>query len=122
MWNVAINSIKGALKKALEALPDFSNLDYLGQGKVIDQTFKSLFKDLMSQFNMQPGIDYEDNLNSNEPCSDFVFLSEKANNLIKDLLDGKITVVKEHTRISSKGNQYIVRAHFKKTPQSRSKV
>jgi hypothetical protein len=68
----------------------------------------------MKEFGMIPGEDYEDDIRNNEPGADFVILSERANNLMKDLLDGKITVVKEHTRVSKAGNTCTVSAHYRK--------
>jgi predicted GTPase len=113
MFTVPIGSIKSAFTKALEALPDFSSLDYFAIGEIVDKTFKSLLKDLMDDFGMKAGEDYIDNLRTNEPGADFVVRSEKANKLIKCLLEGKVTVVKEHTRVSKNGKGYLVQAHFR---------
>ncbi|MGY6528851.1 MAG: hypothetical protein ACXITR_02875 [Cyanobacterium sp.] len=110
----SIESVKNAFSQALQSIPEFLKLDAFEKGKVIDANFKSLVKDLMKDFGMIPGEDYEDNLRGNEPGADFVILSQKANNLMKDLLDGRITVVKEHTRISKIGNTYTVKAHYRK--------
>jgi hypothetical protein len=122
MFHVAISSVKNAFARTLQALPDFSNLNYLQLGDVVDKSFKSLMKDLMNQFGMQPGKDYLDTLNSNEPAADFVICSKEANELIKDLLEGRVIVVKEHTRVNKAGKVYTVKAHFKKLPKSRLKV
>lgn len=116
MFNLkdSITQVKNAFSKALQSIPEFVKLDAKDKGKVIDANFKSLVKDLMEDFGMIPGEDYEDNLRNNEPGADFVIYSERANNLVKDLLDGKITVVKEHTRVSKTGNTYTVNAHYRK--------
>ncbi len=122
MLHIAIKSVKNAFAKALQALPDFSSLNSLQVGDVVDQSFKSLMKDLMNQFGMQPDKDYVDNLNDNEPASDFVICSQEANDLIKDLLEGRVIVVKEHTRVSKKGKTFTVKAYFKRLPKHRVKV
>ncbi|HCQ21114.1 MAG: hypothetical protein AN483_11565 [Aphanizomenon flos-aquae MDT14a] len=116
MWNLrdTITQVKNAFSQALQSIPEFVKLDAKEKGKVIDANFKSLVKDLMKEFGMIPGEDYEDDTRNNEPGADFVILSERANNLMKDLLDGKITVVKEHTRVSKAGNTYTVIAHYRK--------
>ncbi|KOR35632.1 hypothetical protein AM228_17060 [Planktothricoides sp. SR001] len=116
MFNLkqSIESVKNAFSQALQSIPEFLRLTDTEKGKVVDANFKSLVKDLMQDFGMIPGVDYKDDLRDNEPCADFVILSEKANNLMKDLLDGKITVVKEHTRVSKTGNTYTVNAHYRK--------
>jgi len=116
MWNLkdSITQVKNAFSEALKVIPGFSNLNTTEKGKIVDANFKSLVKDLMDDFDMIPGEDYEDNLRDNEPGADFVILSPRANNLMKDLLDGKITVVKEHTRVSKTGNTYTVNAHYRR--------
>lgn len=107
------DSIKNALGKALTSLPDWQDLNPFDRGKVIDKSFKAIFKDLMEQFNMKPGVDYVDNLKENEQSTDFVALSEKADDLIQGLLNGKITVVSSHSRVSKLGNQFTVKAYFR---------
>jgi hypothetical protein len=116
MWNFGdpIQKVKNAFFQALQSIPAFDELNATDKGKVVDANFKSMFTDLMNQFNMIPGDDYEANLRSNEPGADFVVYSEKANNLLKDLFDGNITVVKEHSKISTSGKVFIVEAHFRR--------
>jgi hypothetical protein len=106
-------SIKNALSVALKQLPDFSELNPFQIGNIIDKSFKSILKDLMNQFGLQPGIDYEDNLKDNEPGTDFVALSKKGDDLIRGLLEGKIVAIKAHTRVSKNGTPHIVNAHFR---------
>ena len=113
-----IGSIKNALVKALERLPEFTKLTYLDKGKVVDLTFKSLLKDLMNQFGMKPGIDYVDNLKDNEPSTDFVALSERADQLITGLMDGKIIAIGGHVRKSKSGKEYEVKAYFRQKKAS----
>lgn len=122
MLNIAIKSVKNAFAKALQELPDFRSLNSLQLGDVVDKSFKSLMKDLMNQFGMQPNKDYLNNLNDNEPGSDFVICSPEANDLIKDLLEGRVIVVKEHTRVSKSGKTFTVKAYFKRLPKNRVKV
>ncbi|MDB9451770.1 hypothetical protein [Dolichospermum circinale] len=112
--NDSIASVKNAFSQALKSIPEFVNLNAFDKGKVIDANFKSLIKDLMKDFGMIAGEDYKDDLLDNEPAADFVILSERANNLMKDLLEGRITVVKEHSRVSKAGANCIVKAHFRK--------
>ncbi|MGB3207026.1 MAG: hypothetical protein WBB28_18735 [Crinalium sp.] len=116
MWNLkdSIESVKNAFFQALQSLPEFVNLNAFDKGKVVDANFKSMMQDLMDDFGMKPGKDYEDNLRVNEPGSDFVIYSKEANDLVKDLLEGRITVVKEHTKVSKTGKVFTVQAHFKK--------
>ncbi|MFS0513329.1 hypothetical protein ACEYW6_01110 [Nostoc sp. UIC 10607] len=114
LTNDLIESTKRAFAKALQEIPEFCKLGILKKGDVIDKNFKSLMRDLMNQFGLKPGIDYEDELRDKEPASDFVIKSKEANDLIQDLLNGRIVVRKEHTRISKHGNQYTVNAHFVK--------
>lgn len=116
MFNLSdsIASVKNAFYQALQSIPEFVNLTAIPKGKVVDANFKALLENLMQDFGMIPGKDYEDNLRDNEPAADFVILSERANDLIKELLDGKVTVVKEHTRVSKLGKTYTVKAHFKR--------
>jgi hypothetical protein len=114
MSSFGIGSIKNALSTALNALPDWTNLNNFEKGHTIDKAFKSIFKDLMNQFGMKPGIDYVDSLKENEECTDFVTLSQDADNLLIGLLNGKIVVVREHSRVNKKGNSYTVNAHFRK--------
>ena len=116
MWNLAdsIQSVKNAFSEALQSIPEFLNLNATEKGKVVDSNIKSMLTDLMNQFGMKPGEDYEDSLRPNEPCADFVIYSKEANDLVKNLLSGKVTVVKEHTRISKTGKTFIVKAYFKK--------
>lgn len=87
MWNLkwdlkdSITQVKNAFSEALQyVIPGFSELDATKKGKIIDANFKSLVKDLMDDFGMIPGEDYEDNLRDNEPGADFVILSPRANN------------------------------------------
>jgi len=108
-----IGSIKSALSKALEHLHDFSQLNPREKGIVVDLTFKSLLKDLMSQFGMKPGVDYVDNLKDNEPSTDFVALSERADQLITGLMEGKIIAINGHVKKSKYGKEYQVKAHFR---------
>lgn len=110
----SLNSIKNILINALDALPEWSDLTNPMKGKVIDQTFKSILKDLMDQFGMQPGKDYEDNLRDNEVATDFVTFTERADDLIRGLMNGKIIVIKEHNRVSKLGNTYTVKPHFRR--------
>lgn len=110
----SVNSVKNALSSALNALSDWANLTNFDKGKIIDETFKSVLKDLMDQFGMKPGKDYVDNLKSNEPNTDFVALSEQADELIRGLMEGKIIVISEHSRVSKLGNSYTVKAHFRR--------
>lgn len=116
MWKLtdSIQSIKNAFFEALQSIPEFFNLNATDKGKVVDSNFKSMFTDLMNQSGMKPGEDYEGELRPNEPCADFVIYSKEANDLVKDLLEGKVTVVKEHTRVSQAGKTFTVKAHFRK--------
>jgi hypothetical protein len=114
MSTFGFDRIKTALSQALEGLSDWSSLNRLDKGKVIDQTFKSLMRDLMKQFGMQPGVDYVDNLSDNARSADFVALSQQADELIRGLLDGKIIAISGHSRISKLGNEFKVQAHFRK--------
>lgn len=114
MSSFGLRSIKNALSQALEYLPEWANLNPFDKGKVIDKSFKAILKDLMKQFNMQPGVDYVDNLNDNEPITDFVALSKKADDLIQGLLTGKIVAISEHSRVSKLGKDFSVKAHFRK--------
>jgi hypothetical protein len=95
MSNFGYYSIKNALSKALESLPDWKSLNPFEKGQQIDKSFKSIFKDLMKQFNMKPGVDYVDNLKDNEQSADFVALSQKADDLIQGLLTGKIVAISD---------------------------
>ena len=108
-----VSSIKSALQTALESLPDWSKLNPFLKGKTIDKTFKSIMLDLMQQFGMEPGIDYEDNLEENAQIADFVALSGKADYLIQGLLSGKVVAISSHSRVSKLGNEYEVKAHFR---------
>lgn len=116
MFNLkqSIESVKNAFSQALQSIPEFLKLDAFEKGKVVDANFKSLVRDLMKDFGMIVGTDYKDDLRDNEPGADFVILSERANDLMKDLLDGKITVVKKHTKVSKTGNSYTVKAHYRR--------
>jgi len=114
MSSFGFDSIKNALGKALEYLPDWKDLKPFDKGDVIDKTFKAIFKDLMEQFNMKPGVDYVDNLRDNEPSTDFVALSKQADDLIQGLLTGKIVAISEHSRVSKLGKEFSVKAHFRK--------
>ncbi len=114
MSSFGLRSIKNALSQALEYLPEWENLNPFDKGKVIDKSFKTILKDLMKQFNMQPGVDYVDNLKDNEPITDFVALSKKADDLIQGLLTGKIVAIPEHSRVSKLGKDFSVKAHFRK--------
>lgn len=122
MFHFGIKLVKNAFAQALRELPDFISLNSLQLGDVVDKSFKSLMKDLMNQFGMQPGKDYLNNLNDNEPASDFVICSLEANDLIKDLLEGRVVVVKEHTRVSKNGKTFTVKAYFKRLPKKHVKV
>ncbi|MBD2088708.1 hypothetical protein H6F67_02380 [Microcoleus sp. FACHB-1515] len=112
--NDSIQAVKNAFLRALQSIPEFLGLPATEKGKVVDANFKSMLGDLMDQAGMIPGEDYEDNLRSNEPGSDFVVYSKEANDLIKELLAGNITVVREHTRVLQSGKTITVKAHFKK--------
>ena len=114
MLSLPIGSIKNALSAALRSLPDFSKLTSFDKGKLIDQSFKTLLKDLMTQFGMRPGIDYVDNLRDNEPSTDFVALTKKADDLITGLMEGKIIAISGHIRKSRNGVEYQVQAHFRR--------
>lgn len=114
MSHFGLGTIKNALNRALEYLPDWKTLNPFDKGKVIDQSFKKIMKDLMDQFKMKPGIDYVDNLKDNEPITDFVALSQRADDLILGLLNGKIIAVKKHSRVSKLGKEFMVEAHFRK--------
>jgi hypothetical protein len=109
-----IKSVKNALAEALKHLPDFGKLSAFNQGKILDETFKSLLKDLMNQFGMRPGIDYVDNLKDNEPATDFVALTEKADQLITGLMEGKIIAVSGYARKRKDGSEYEVKAYYKR--------
>ncbi|MGB7708168.1 MAG: hypothetical protein WBL95_01245 [Microcoleus sp.] len=113
MLTFSVGSVKNALSKALEYLPDFSDMNPFQKGKVIDQTFKSILKDLMNQYGMTPNVDYVDNLRDNEPATDFVALSVRADQLITGLMDGKIIPISGHVRKDKSGNHYQVKAHFR---------
>lgn len=113
MGALYLQDIKHALGKALESLPDWQHLNPFDKGKIVDRSFKQMMKDLMEQFGMEPGEDYEANLRDNEESTDFVALSARADDLIQGLLDGKIVVVQKHTRVSRKGKEFIVQAHYR---------
>lgn len=108
-----LGEIKNALGKALKGLQDWEKLNPFEQGKAIDQTFKQMLKDLMQQFGMKAGVDYEDNLRENEPSTDFVALSDRADDLLQGLLKGEIVAVSAHVRTSKLGNQFTVSAHYR---------
>ncbi len=57
MSSFGLRSLKNALSQALEYLPQWENLNPFDKGKVIDKSFKAILKDLMKQFNMEPGIE-----------------------------------------------------------------
>lgn len=114
MSSFGFSSIKSALGQALAYLPDWKNLNPFDKGKVIDQSFKSILKDLMNQFQMSPGIDYVDNLKDNEQSTDFVALSKEADNLLIGLLTGKIIAISQHSKVSKSGKGFSVKAHFRK--------
>lgn len=114
MRSLSISSIKNALSAALKSLPDFSKLSPFEKGKLIDQSFKTILKDLMNQFGMRPGIDYVDNLRDNEPSTDFVALTKEADDLITGLMEGKIIAINGYVRKSKNGVEYQVQAHFRK--------
>jgi hypothetical protein len=113
MSRFGFDSVKTALSQALECLPDWSRLNPFEKGIVIDKSFKTILKDLMKQFEMQPDVDYVDNLKDNEPSTDFVALSGRADDLIQGLLTGKIVAISEHSRVSKSGKQFTVKAHFR---------
>ncbi|MDH6098291.1 hypothetical protein NWP21_05440 [Anabaenopsis sp. FSS-46] len=113
MLKFEYNSIRNALSQALESLPDWRNLNPFQKGQEIDKSFKSILKDLMEQFKMKPGVDYVDDLGDTEPITDFVALSQKADDLLQGLLNGQIVAISEHSRISKLGNQFTVKAHFR---------
>jgi len=114
MLSLPIGSIKNALSAALKSLPDFSKLSHFEKGKLIDQSFKTILKDLMDQFGMRPGIDYVDNLRDNEPSIDFVALTKEADDLLTGLMEGKIIAISGHVRQSKSGTEYQVQAHFRR--------
>lgn len=114
MLTLPIALIKNTLSAALNNLPDFSSLTSFEKGKIIDQSFKSILKDLMNQFKMRPGIDYVDNLRDNEPSTDFVALTKEADELITGLMEGKIIAISGYVRTSKNGFEYQVQAHFRK--------
>jgi hypothetical protein len=118
MSNFGCKSIKKALSEALESLPDWRNLNPFQKGQEIDKSFKLILKDLMEQFKMKPGVDYVDKLGDTEPITDFVALSQKADDLLLGLLSGKIVAISEHSRISKLGNQFTVKAHFRDVRKS----
>ena len=113
MSNFGFGSIKNALSQALEYLPDWKSLNPFDKGQQIDKSFKVILQDLMKQFNMKPGVDYVDNLKDNEQSTDFVALSQKADDLIQGLLTGKIVAISEYSKVSKLGNQFTVKAHFR---------
>ncbi|MBD0389577.1 MAG: hypothetical protein ICV54_24510 [Nostoc sp. C3-bin3] len=117
MLTFSISEVKNALSKALDYLPDFSQMNHFQKGKVIDLTFKSVLKDLMNQFKMKPGIDYVDSLGENEPATDFVALSQKADQLITGLMEGKIIAIDGYVAKSKLGKEYEVKAHFRSNPK-----
>lgn len=110
---LGISSFKGYLIKALNHISDFASLNPTEKGKIIDKDFKSIVKDLMDQFGMEPGVDYVDNLRDNEPATDFVALSKEADDLLTGIMEGKIVAVKAHSRKSKLGNGFEVEAHFR---------
>jgi hypothetical protein len=114
MLSISFGSVKNALGKALESLPDFIQMKPTQKGKVIDQTFKSILKDLMTDFGMIPNVDYVDNLRDNEPATDFVALSKRADDVITGLMDGKIIAISAYVRKDKVGNIREVEAHFRK--------
>lgn len=118
MISLPIQSIKDALSTALKGIPDFINSNNFEKGKIIDQAFKSILKDLMNQFGMQPGIDYVDDLRENEPSTDFVILSKEADDLITGLMDGRVIAISGHVRKSKNGSEYQVQAHFRRNKAS----
>lgn len=67
----------------------------------------------MTEFRMEPGIDYVDNLGDNEPATDFVALSQNADQLITGLMEGKIIAISGYVRTSKLGKEYEVKAHFR---------
>lgn len=112
LWSIW--ELKDPLIEALNHVFEFASLDYFEKGKVIDKTFKSIVKDLMDQFGMKPGVDYVDDLNDNEPGTDFVALSEEADDLLRGLMEGRIVAISAHVRTSKLGNEFEVKAHFRK--------
>ena len=111
LWSIW--DLKDPLIEALNHVFEFASLNPFEKGKVIDKAFKSIVKDLMDQFGMEPGVDYEDNLRDNEPATDFVALSERADDLLTGLMKGKIVAVSAHSRVSKVGNEFEVKAHFR---------
>jgi hypothetical protein len=113
MWRWSIWELKDPLIDALNHAFEFASLSNFEKGKIIDKTFKSIVKDLMDQFGMRPGVDYVDNLNDNEPGTDFVALSEEADDLLRGIMEGRIVAISAHSRVSKLGNEFKVKAHFR---------
>ncbi len=110
----SVESIKNALSNALESIPKFNNSNYFEKGKIVDKSMKSILKDLMDWYGMKPGIDYVDNLRDNEPSTDFVTLTNEADELIRGLMNGNIIAISAHSRTKSNGDNYEVQAHLRK--------
>jgi hypothetical protein len=103
MWRWSIWDVKNPLIKALNDLSDFARINNFEKDQILDKTFKSIVKDLMVQFRMKPGVNYEDDLNDNEPGTEFVVLSKEADDLLGGLMEGRIVAISAHVRKSKSG-------------------
>ncbi|KHG39419.1 MULTISPECIES: hypothetical protein [Aphanizomenon] len=109
----------GRAKQAfLQALRKINNENMLSEqeiGKIIDKTIKLLFEDLMKHFHMKPNQDYVpvSQLPDNAKVTDFVFVSENAQEILEGLFEGKIEIVQAHLRRDKHGNYISVPAYLR---------
>jgi len=113
MFKYSLSDVRNAFLSALQSIPFFNQLTATDKGKVVDANFKSMMEDLATDAGFQAGVDYDDNLSEIEPGADFVVYNPEFNQLIKNLMSGKVIAVREHTRVYSDGTTTTVKAHFK---------
>jgi hypothetical protein len=121
MLHVAVSSIKSIFTEALKLIPDFQYLSPPEKGNIVDRSIKSLFEDLMKNFGLKPYEDYIplNDLPNNAPGTDFV-VSEKAQEILEGLFEGRIEIVKAHIKITKNGKVVEVAAYTRRTPQKKN--
>jgi hypothetical protein len=121
MLHLAVSSVKSIFTEALRLIPDFEYLSPPEKGIIVDRSIKSLFEDLMRNFGLKPHKDYIplDELSSNAPGTDFV-VSEKAQEILEGLFEGRIEIVKAHIKTTRNGNVIEVAAYARRIPQQKN--
>lgn len=101
-------AVLSTFKSLILGIPWFNTMEGKDVGTVVDKSMKSLLQQLLEELGFKAGQDFVVP-HSKTKCCDFLVKNDIANQLMEDLLEGRIVIVRAHKR-----DGHNVRLHFRR--------